>query len=120
MRSIFTQQSLSTDDQGHFRLAGLQPGNTGWRRLKASAQAPSAREAAMAAMFGSMIDPGALHFYSGDTIHRKAAKTYELRAGDEVTGIEITIPEHAFHQLRGRVAGTSGEAREPGRADLDR
>ena len=118
MRSMFTQQSISTDDQGHFRVAGLQPGTYRIAALQSLTASDLGGEGGMGMMFGAMIDASALHFFSGDTIHRKAAKTYELRAGDEVTGIDITIPERAFHRLRGQVTGTSGKPANTGELTL--
>ena len=56
-----------------------------------------------------MLDPVATHFYSGDTLHKSKAKTYELRAGDEVGDISITIPENEFHQVRGALTTVGGK-----------
>jgi hypothetical protein len=57
---------------------------------------------------GMFSDPKALHIYSGDTFHKNAAKTYQLRAGDDVTGIDITIPTDAFHRVEGHLTTLGG------------
>ena len=109
VRTIFTHQSQSTDDQGHFRIAGLAPGKYRVAAVEASAEplGGMGEEAGFAAMLGGSR-PSDLHIFSGDTLHRKDAKVYELRSGDEVTGIDITIPTEAFHRVSGRLAGKDG------------
>jgi hypothetical protein len=110
MRTVFTHESLGTNDQGRFRIAGLEAGTY---RVSAVQSAGGAMGSDMGegigVMIGGMNDPAALHFYSGDTIHRKAAKTYELRPGDEVADIEITIPEDSFHSVSGTLTALTGD-----------
>lgn len=105
MRAMFTQQTLSTDDQGRFRVAGVPAGTY---RVAAVQSLGRSDLNDNFGMFGSAADTSALHFYSGDTLRRKAAKTYELRAGDEVNGLEITIPDRAFHRVGGRLSSVAG------------
>jgi len=110
-RTMFTHQSQSTDDQGRFRIAGLKPGTY---RVAAIASVSSNIDsqdnemAGVALLLGGAADPAALRVYSGDTLHAKAAKTYELRAGDEVPGVDINIPLNAYHQLKGILTAVDG------------
>ncbi len=109
-RRVFTHQNFSTDDLGYFRLAGLQPGKY---RLAATQDSSAPTEGGgdidgMGLLFTGLADPHALRFYAGDTPHRAAAKVYELRAGDEVNGLEITLPTDALRQVRGTVTAKDG------------
>jgi len=111
MRTMFTHQSLGTNDQGRFRITGLAAGTY---RVSAVQSVGGSMGPEMGDGFGEMLggvsDSGALHFYSGDTIHKTAAKKYELRSGDEVADIDITIPETLFHRVSGSVHAMNGEA----------
>jgi hypothetical protein len=51
---------------------------------------------------------GKLTIYSGSTLHRKQAKTFDLRVGDSVDGIEITLPISGLHTVRGVVNSKEG------------
>ncbi|HLI76295.1 MAG TPA: carboxypeptidase-like regulatory domain-containing protein [Acidobacteriaceae bacterium] len=108
---MFSQQSMSTDDQGRFRLSGLKPGTY---RLAAAEPLTLSADSNDAEGMGSVIsmmgvpDVHSLHFYAGDTTHRNAAKTFDLRPGDEVTGVDITLPLDAFHEIHGKLAAADG------------
>lgn len=100
------RQSLSTDDVGHFRLSGLHPGS--YRIVAIELSKDRANDGFENS--GAIDDPLAVRVYAGDTLHRKAAKTYDLRAGEETTGIDITIPLEAFHSVRGHVSAVDGRS----------
>jgi len=109
---MFSTQSLFTDDQGHYRIAGIQPGTY---RIATVASQKSSFKAdddnggfMMTGALSGMFDPSAIHIYAGDTIHKKAAKTFQLRPGDELSGIDITIPIDAFHRVSGFIAAKDG------------
>jgi hypothetical protein len=106
-RILFMHQTLSTDDLGRFRVGGLKPGTYRVAALSAPAGTSDREDDGMMALFGN-VGPGALRVYAGDTLHRKAARTYELRSGDEVTGIDITIPLNAYHQVIGTLTAVDG------------
>jgi len=98
------RQSLSTDDVGHFRLSGLHPGT--YRVMAIELSKDHADDGFGGA--GAINDPSAVRVYAGDTLHQKAAKTYDLRAGEETSGIDITIPLEAFHSVRGHLSAVDG------------
>jgi hypothetical protein len=112
MRSMFMRQNQGTDDQGHFRIAGLPPGTYRVAAVQASANPMDAMSGGdgMAGLLGFSSSPTDLHIYSGDTLHKKSAKTYELRFGDEVSGVDITVPVDAFHRVTGRLSTADGRS----------
>lgn len=117
-RSMFTHQTNATDDVGHFRISGLKPGT--YRVAAISPQKGLFEGAAndgegmggddegIGTLLGIIPDSTALHIYSGDTLHQKSAKTYELRPGDDLSGIDITIPLNAFHRVQGTLTAKDG------------
>lgn len=109
IRSMFLHQPQGTDDQGNFRISGIKPGTYRVAALP-SATSPSAEGEAAMFIFGGLVSPGAIRIYSGDTLHKHKAKTYDLRAGDDLTGVEITIPVYAFHHVQGHLTTHDGRA----------
>ena len=61
----------------------------------------------MAALVGGGA-PDQGRIYAGNTLHRKDAKTYELRPGDAVTDLEISIPISGMHTVRVRLSAVDG------------
>jgi hypothetical protein len=108
-RAYMLQQPLATDDQGHFRIAGIAPGT--YRLAVTQPFDMSAADLGIE-IFGA-FDPaaqqsGKLTIYSGSTLHRKDAKLYDLRAGDTVDGIEIVLPLDGLHSIRGTATAKDG------------
>lgn len=104
---MFTHQNLTTDDLGNFRIAGLRAG-----KYRLAATEPGSRgdekEEAMGAMLG-VVDPShVLHIYAGNTLHQADAKLFELRPGDDLTGVDITIPLDTFRRVNGTVTALDG------------
>ncbi len=107
IRSLFLHQPQGTDDQGNFRLSGIKPGTYRIAALPSTASPSAGTEAAMF-IFGGLGSPRAIRIYSGDTLHKTNAKTYDLRPGDEVNGVQITIPIYAFHHVEGHLTTLDG------------
>jgi len=109
-RSVYRHQSFNTDDQGRFRIAGLSPGEYHIAAVQPPSQSVdvSPEMLPMLSISGFVTDAYPLRIYSGDTMHKSSAKKYQLRAGDEVTGIDITIPLDALHHVRGLLHAIDG------------
>lgn len=106
IRSFIMHQSQGTDDEGHYRISGLTPGTY---RVAAVQPADDSIAGLEGSFFFDMVgNPKSLHVYSGDTFHKNSAKTYDLRAGDDVTGVDITIPVEALHRVQGHLATLDG------------
>jgi len=108
LRGFLLHQNQGTNDRGDFRISGLRPGTY---RVAAVLPSPDQNSDSGGAsiLFGvAGDDPKALRVYGGDTLHRNTAKTYELRAGDETSGVEITIPLDAFHRVEGHLTTIDG------------
>ncbi len=89
----------STNDQGNFRLAGLEPGTY------------LLRIASTAGMGG--IPPAVTYpqtYYPGGALTRDAAEQLEISAGTNLTGIRISLNALPTHNITGIVADESGEA----------
>ena len=108
MKTMFTRSSYTTDDLGRFRLNGLKPGLYRVVVTEPSLSGGSQNDDGMAMFSGLIGDPGGFHFYSGDTFHKKAAKTFTLTAGDELTGIDIRLPVDGFHAVAGLLTAKDG------------
>jgi hypothetical protein len=111
-RSLFTHQAIGTDDQGNFRISGIKPGTY---RVAAVQAAPADSDpTGMSLIFGNLMglskDGNSLRVYAGDTLHKNAAETFELRAGDELPGIDINIPLNAFHHVSGTLTAKDGRS----------
>ncbi|HEY4354785.1 MAG TPA: carboxypeptidase-like regulatory domain-containing protein [Acidobacteriaceae bacterium] len=118
MRMIFTHQSANTDDLGHFRISGLQPGKYRVAAVEATTDSNGNNEGMGWFADGMVTNPRALRVYSGDTLHKSEAKVYDLRGADEVSDIEITLPVNAFHIVRGAVTARDGRPLNTGQLNL--
>ncbi len=107
LRSVMLHQSQGTNDQGDFRISGIKPGT-----YRVAATLPptniNADAEGLNIILGLPSDTGSLRIYSGDTLHKNAAKTYDLRPGDEIGGIDITVPAYIFHRVQGQLSTLDG------------
>jgi hypothetical protein len=114
-RSIFTHQTLSTDDQGRFRVSGIRPGTYRIAVVQPfnlndleSGGGDGMGDAIGMSVFGGGGDPHSIHFYAGDTFHKKSAKAYELRAGDTLNDLDIRLPVDGFQDVRIHLSSADG------------
>lgn len=95
-------QIFKTDDLGRYRVSGLAPGDYAVRALLIATGVGISAE--------NLGDGGSginLAVYSGDTFSRANAKAIHLSAGDELPGVDITIPSRSLHNITGRVYAKS-------------
>ena len=118
MRSFFLQQHFATDDQGRFRISGIAPGSYRVAITQNFEANSNIGEVMMSEFNPNLKQAGRLTFYSGNTLHRKDAKMYDVKAGDTVADIEITLPLSGLHSIRGTVAGKDGAPLNSGSLDL--
>jgi len=111
VQTTWMTQTIQIDDLGHFRISGLAPGTY---RISAT---PRVQDFSNGDNFDLQEAPSPdddiaattnLTVFSGDTIHPAAAKTFTVRPGDEITGIDITIPLSILRRIHGTLTGTNG------------
>ena len=111
MRLMFTRQTTSTDDQGHFRVSGIAPGKYRIAAAPVPSSVGGAEDGAgLGMIMGMSRNHAALNVYVGNTPHRKDAQVFELRGGDEIADLQITLPINSFHQVSGRLTAKDGRA----------
>ncbi|MGA2851509.1 MAG: carboxypeptidase-like regulatory domain-containing protein [Terracidiphilus sp.] len=91
-------QLAKSDDLGRFRITGLSAGDYA---LRASLNAMPI------GVTGNNIGDGgsgiSLVVYSGSTFNRGDAKVVSVGAGDESTGVDMTVNAHGLHNITGHV-----------------
>jgi protocatechuate 3,4-dioxygenase beta subunit len=99
-----------TDDHGRFRVFGLPPGTY---RIAANLRSNYSGSIHVLGSGDYTFAP-ALLFYSDGTYRRAKAKTYELKAGDEIGGAEIVIPLTDLHKVAGTAIAADGRVPNSG------
>jgi hypothetical protein len=117
-RTTLLMQNSATDEQGHFRIAGIAPGTYRLAIPQTFEASQSFGDEMMEAFYANQRDTRKLTIYSGSTLHRKDAKTYALKAGETVDGVEITLPLTGLHSVHGIAAGKDGVPLNSGVLDL--
>lgn len=105
----------STDGRGNFRIPGLHPGTY---RIAAVTTFQDSDPKNYPEDGPDGVSAENLATYSGNTFHRSAATRYEVHSGDEVSGIEITIPISTLHTVGGTLSGKNGLTPNIGRITL--
>ena len=99
--NILSLISMS-DDQGHYRISGLAPGDyLVTASLKTSGQMGLGASGNLAKMMASATP---LTVYAPSANHAAEAKAVTLKSGEEVTDEAITFNLSGMHSVRGRVA----------------
>ena len=109
-RSEFVHSAPETDDQGHFRIAGIRPGTYRIAAIQLQKLPMQPDETLVRSILG------ALRFYTNDTVHPGSAKAYSLAAGQELTGLDIRISTASTvcrARLSRRMAGRSRARKSP-------
>jgi hypothetical protein len=95
-------QSALTDDRGYYRIAGLPPGK--YRVSITLTQAYfGVKPGGGANVVLEPQRPGVfkLTVFAPDALEEAAAKTVEVKDGDEITGADITVPARLLHSIGG-------------------
>lgn len=91
-----------TDDRGHFRIAGIAPGDY---TLKTTLQVNSSFSMRGGVMdMSAMLKASPLAFYSPGTVHRKDAAKITLTGAEEHGDLNITVNLNGMHSVSGRIA----------------
>lgn len=94
----------STDDRGVYRFAGLPPGeyivvaSENAKHTKSGSSGPDF--GGLAAMFGNS---SFLRFFYPDVTEESEAKILEVSAGNELTEINVIIPDRGLFKIAGKI-----------------
>jgi 5-hydroxyisourate hydrolase-like protein (transthyretin family) len=114
---------LSTDDNGHYRLAGLPPGEYATQANLAL----SDHETSIGPMPGNPSATVQMNFtktrfslplYSGDVLHKPDAKAYTLGTGEARAGEDLVFPLAKLHKVGGQLLARDGHALNAGKIEL--
>lgn len=105
---MLLRPSPITDDQGYFRISGIPGG-----RYRLAVTQKFEQSANFAEDLIVQFNPGIkandrLTIYSGNTLHQKDAKIYDLRPGETLDGVEIILPLTGLHSIQGVATGKDG------------
>ena len=93
---------FKTDDRGIYRIYGLTPG---FYQVAAGG-----RQGRGFALGGSVYNSDAPTYFPSSTIDTAVEVT--VRAGDEVTGIDIRYRDHRGHSISGRISGSTASSQD--------
>jgi hypothetical protein len=108
-----TLMGFVTDDQGHFRIAGLAGGSYALRATLPLNLLKNLGNKLKSTIALSMASPGSfnsvakhdegLSVFSGNVFAAKDLKPIEVGEGEAVTGADITIPFNGMHSVQAHV-----------------
>jgi hypothetical protein len=112
---------IDTDDRGRFRLIGVPPGEYS---ISASMHLEKIEFGGLVGSGGLSVNSssdggGEVTIYSGSKLRAKDAKVIKVGEGEQLGGLDITIPLAGLHTVRGMVtAKRDGHALNKGRVQL--
>ena len=112
---------IETDDRGHYRLIGVPPGEYS---ISVSIQMQKTAIGGLLGSEGLSINVwgdrgGEVKVYSGSKFRLQDAKITKVGEGEQLGGIDITIPLAQLHSVRGSVtAKRDGHALNKGNVEL--
>jgi hypothetical protein len=99
-------QEQLTDDHGHFRILGIEPGEYLVSVMVPQMVPPGSAEHADSDLYTQLLRSsplGGLVVYGGDTLRASKAKAIKVAAGDVTRDADITISLNRLHTIRGQV-----------------
>lgn len=95
----------ATDDRGHYRVAGLAPGDYHVSVLVSLASTLAMKGGVM--NINAMRGAAKRTIYAPDTLHEASARTVTLRPAQEVTDADILVNLSGTHSVSGRIASAT-------------
>ena len=120
-RSFFGR--IHTDDRGHYRVAGLPPGDY---LIEAdltlneytTTTTPASSPGGDASVMRMQRSKYSLPIFSGNVWRSKGATAFALGSGEERSGVDLEFPLSKLHQVTGQVLAKDGHAVNGGKATL--
>lgn len=100
MASILTSVMSISDDQGHFRLSGLPPGDY---LVQASIQAGQQMGLGSGMNLGKMMANTPLMVFAPAAFHKASAQPVTLRAGEDQRDEQVTLNLGGLHSVSGHI-----------------
>ena len=107
-----------TDDQGHFRMAGLPAGEYQLMTLLSNSITTVQHQGNSSSSSTSSGQNYSLSVYLGDGFRRRDAKSIKLNAGEESSGNDIEVRLTRLHSLSGTVVNQAGAEPNAGQVVL--
>ncbi len=115
---VSRHEGSSTDDQGHYRITGLPPGEY-LLRVSLSLTDMYVSTVIDGSRSSSSNTRYSLEFYSGDTPQQSKAKSVKITEGEQHDGADLTIPVSKLHTVTGTITELrSGHIVNAGKAVL--
>jgi hypothetical protein len=110
---------IATDDQGHFRITGVAPGEY-LLQIALTLNETFVSTAIGEAQGSSSSTMYSLNFYSGDTAEQSKGKSFRVGVGEQRDGSDLNIPVGKLHRVTGTIIeGQSGHVVNAGNAWLN-
>ena len=89
-----------TDDQGHFRLSGLPPGDY---LIQATIQAGQQTGLGAGMNLGKLMGYKPLILFAPSAFHKSEAKSISLKSGEELRDQQVTLNLGGLHSVSGQI-----------------
>jgi hypothetical protein len=104
MSGILSSLMNISDDQGHFRLSGLPPGDY---LVQATIQAGQQTGLGAGMNLNKLMGYKPLILFAPSTFHKTSAKSVSLKSGEELRDQQVTLNLSGLHSVSGQI--TSAE-----------
>ena len=101
MAGILNSLLSISDDQGHFRLSGLPPGDY---LIQATIQAGQQTGLGAGMNLGKLMGYKPLILFAPSAFHKAEAKSLSLKSGEELRDQQVTLNLGGLHSVSGQIA----------------